>query len=69
MANLSQRLTAEHMVEAVGYLISVAARWQLPRVVSRLDQVRVELLLVVSKEAIGTSCDDVLLPPKHRELS
>jgi hypothetical protein len=43
-----QKKVAEHMIEAVGYLIGVAGAWRLTRVVVGLDQVRSELSTVVS---------------------
>jgi hypothetical protein len=50
MPRPNQKIAAKNMIEAVGYLISVAARWQLASVVTRLDNVRCELLSVVAND-------------------
>jgi hypothetical protein len=67
MPRATQRLAAEHMVDAVGYLIVVAAKWELPRVVRRLDQVRSELLSVVANDMGAADQDETSVPgrPKY----
>lgn len=49
-----QRNTADHMIDAVGYLIVVADRFELRRVSNRLQQVRSELALIVANDQFGT---------------
>jgi hypothetical protein len=52
-----QRRTADHMIDAVGYLITVAERFDLRQVSTQLRKVHNELSLVVANDTDAGALD------------
>lgn len=52
-----QRQTADHMIDAVGYLITVAERFELRQVSTQLRKVHNELSLVVANDKDAGALD------------